>query len=93
MKITILGAGAMGCLFGGAFHRAGHAVTLVDVNAAHVDAINADGLELDTRAGVEHLPIPARLPADISEPADLIVVFTKTFHTVGALEEIGRAHV
>ena len=91
MKVTILGAGAMGCLFGGAFHRAGHAVTLVDVNAAHVDAINADGLELDTRAGVEHLPIPALLPADISELADLIVVFTKTFHTVGALEGISAA--
>ena len=67
MKITILGAGAMGCLFGGAFHRAGHAVTLVDVNTAHVAAINAHGRERDTRAGVEQLPIPARLPADVSE--------------------------
>ena len=91
MKVTILGAGAMGCLFGGAFHRAGHSVTLVDVNTAHVDAINAHGLELDTRAGVEHLAIPARLPADVSEMADLIVVFTKTFHTVGALEGICAA--
>ncbi len=91
MKVTILGAGAMGCLFGGAFNRAGHAVTMVDVNAAHVNAINAHGVELDTRAGVEHLAIPARLPADVSELADLIVVFTKTFHTVGALVGISAA--
>lgn len=57
MKITILGAGAMGCLYGAAFHRAGAQVTFVDVNAAHVEAINARGLELDTRRGVELLPI------------------------------------
>jgi 2-dehydropantoate 2-reductase len=95
MKVAILGSGAMGCLFGAAFHRAGHDVTLVDVNAAHVDAINAHGLELDTRAGVEHLPIPARLPADALDgsggPFDLVVVFTKTFHTQGALEGLAHA--
>ena len=91
MKVAILGAGAMGCLFGAAFHRAGHAVTLVDVNAAHIAAIDDRGLELDTRAGVEHLPIPALLPADMREVADLVVVFTKTFHTVGALEGIRAA--
>ncbi len=91
MKVTILGAGAMGCLFGAAFHRAGHAVTLVDVNAAHVAAINAAGLELDTRAGIEHLPIAAHLPAEVGEVADLVVVFTKTFHTVTALEGIRAA--
>ncbi|MCL6250739.1 2-dehydropantoate 2-reductase [Altererythrobacter sp. KTW20L] len=91
MKVAILGSGAMGCLFGAAFHRAGHDVTLVDVNAAHLDAINAHGLELDTRAGVEHLPIPARLPADAAGPFDLVVVFTKTFHTQGALEGLAHA--
>ena len=91
MKVAILGSGAMGCLFGAAFHRAGHDVTLVDVNQPHIDAINANGLELDTRAGVEHLPIPARLPADAEGPFDLVVVFTKTFHTVGALQGIAHA--
>lgn len=91
MKIAILGSGAMGCLFGAAFHRAGHDVTLMDVNAAHVDAINDGGLELDTRAGVEHLPIPARLPAEAAGPFDLVVVFTKTFHTQGALEGLAHA--
>jgi len=91
MKITILGAGAMGCLYGAAFHRAGAQVTFVDVNAAHVEAINARGLELDTRRGVELLPIPALLPQQVTEVADLIVVFTKTFHTEGALAGIRHA--
>jgi len=91
MKVAILGSGAMGCLFGAAFHRAGCVVTLVDVSQPHIDAINAHGLELDLRGGVEHLPIPARLPADATGPFDLVVVFTKTFHTEGALQ--GLAHV
>ena len=50
MKVVILGAGAMGCLYGAAFHRAGCDVTLVDVNREHIAAINAKGLDLETRA-------------------------------------------
>lgn len=91
MKVLILGAGAMGCLYGAAFHRAGCEVVLVDVNRAHIDAINAHGLELETRAGTEHLPIPARLPEEVLEPVDLVVVFTKTFHTDAALAGIKAA--
>jgi 2-dehydropantoate 2-reductase len=91
MNILILGAGAMGCLYGAAFHRAGCEVAFVDVNQPHIDAINANGLELETRAGLEHLPIPARRPEDVSEPVDLIVVFTKTFHTEAALAGIAAA--
>ncbi|GAA0283037.1 2-dehydropantoate 2-reductase [Alteraurantiacibacter aestuarii] len=91
MKVGILGSGAMGCLFGAAFHRAGCDVTLIDVSRPHIDAINANGLELDTRAGVEHLPIPACLPQDATGPFDLMVVFTKTFHTDRALQGIAHA--
>ncbi|MWV27633.1 ketopantoate reductase family protein [Aurantiacibacter rhizosphaerae] len=91
MKVIVLGSGAMGCLFGAAFHRAGAEVTLVDVNADHVDAINADGLKVDLRSGEETLPIRAALPADVSEAADLVMVFTKTFHTAAALEGISAA--
>jgi 2-dehydropantoate 2-reductase len=91
MKVLILGAGAMGCLYGAAFHRAGSEVTFVDVNRPHVDAINAHGLELETRAGIEHLPIRALLPEAVASPVDLVVVFTKTFHTDAALAGIAAA--
>ena len=64
---------------------------LVDVNQPHIDAINAHGLHLETRAGTEHLPIPARRPEDIREPVELVVVFTKTFHTDTALAGIAAA--
>lgn len=91
MKVLILGAGAMGCLYGAALHRAHCDVTLVDVDREHIAAINARGLELDTRAGIALLPIPARLPDQVDGVADLVVVFTKTFQTDRALQGIAQA--
>jgi 2-dehydropantoate 2-reductase len=91
MKVLILGAGAMGCLYGAALHRGGCAVTLVDVHREHIAAIKRDGLELETRGGTEHLPIPALLPEEVHEVADLVIVFTKTFQTDAALKGIAAA--
>ncbi|RKF23162.1 2-dehydropantoate 2-reductase [Altericroceibacterium spongiae] len=89
-NVTILGAGAMGCLYGAALHRAGWNVLLVDVNKEHIDAINANGLEVDTRSGIEMLPLRAVQPTDVDGIADLVVIFTKTFQTDAALK--GIAH-
>jgi len=91
MKIVVVGAGAMGCLYAAAFHRAGCAVELVDINTGHIAAINADGLDLETRAGRERLPIPARLPEQAQGLADLVLLFTKVFHSDAALT--GAAHL
>jgi 2-dehydropantoate 2-reductase len=85
MKVTVVGAGAMGCLYAGAFHRAGAEVTLVEVNPEHLAAINEKGLELDTRAGVQTLRLRAIRPEQAHQTADLVVLFTKTFHTDAAL--------
>ena len=49
MKVAIVGAGAMGCLYAGAFHRAGAEVMLVDVNPKHIAAINRSGLRITGR--------------------------------------------
>jgi 2-dehydropantoate 2-reductase len=78
----------MGCLYAAAFHRAGAVVTLVDVNPEHIAAINERGLELDTRAGIETLSLPALRPEQASGTTDLVVLFTKTFHTDAALEGV-----
>lgn len=85
MQVAVIGAGAMGCLYGAALSRGGAMVMLVDTNAAHVEAINRSGLELETRAGTERLPIPARRPAEAQGPVDLILLFTKTYHSDAAL--------
>ena len=66
MRVGVIGAGAMGSVFGAALARAGHAVTLFDRNAAHVAAVNRDGLAIEGAAGTGPLAIPAT-----TEPAAL----------------------
>jgi 2-dehydropantoate 2-reductase len=78
----------MGCLYAGAFHRAGAGVTLIDVDPGHLAAINSRGLELDTRAGVETLRLAALRPEHARETVDLGVRFTKTCHPDAALEGV-----
>ena len=46
MKIAIMGAGAMGSLFGAHLARAGHEVLLVDVDPAVVAAVEVEGVVL-----------------------------------------------
>src|SRR5487761_1372778 len=46
-RIAVLGAGAVGCYFGGMLARAGAPVTLIG-RPQHVEAINRGGLFLDT---------------------------------------------
>lgn len=92
LKIVVVGAGAMGSLFGGLLAESGQSVTLVDVNAAHLHAIQAEGLHLQTDAGARHVQgLRACLPHGATEPPDLVLVFTKTLHTAGALA--GVAHL
>ena len=89
MNITVLGAGAMGSLFGGILAECGHDVTLVDVNQAHLDAIRTFGLRLQTDQGDRHLRgIQAVRPDQASRTPELLIVFTKTLHTSAAMAGI-----
>ena len=47
MKIAVIGAGAMGTLFGGRLAQAGNDVTMVDVNPSASGSINARGIILE----------------------------------------------
>ncbi|MEJ2036070.1 MAG: 2-dehydropantoate 2-reductase N-terminal domain-containing protein [Maritimibacter sp.] len=53
MKIAVLGAGAMGSVYGARLAKAGAEVTLLDVNAEHVAAVNEQGLQLALDEGVK----------------------------------------
>lgn len=92
MKIAVVGAGAMGSLFGGLLAERGHEVTLIDVHAAHLEAIQSKGLRLHTDQGDRHIhSLTACLPAQAQGQPDLVLVFTKTLHTGAALA--GVAHL
>jgi 2-dehydropantoate 2-reductase len=85
MQVVILGAGAMGSLFGAMLQRAGQAVVLVDVWLEHVAAINQHGLLVEREGRRETIPITALLPHQLTAEPDCIVLFTKAFHTEAAL--------
>lgn len=89
MKITVLGAGAMGSLFGGLLAEAGHAVELLDINEAHISQITAHGLRLGTDLGLRAVPMRIARPKEASNPPDWLIVFTKTIHTANALQSVG----
>lgn len=86
MNITIVGAGAMGSLFGGLLAESGQTVTLIDINPAHLGAIQQEGLLLQTGAGERRIHnLTACRPAEAITPPELLIVFTKTLHTTAAL--------
>ena len=89
MKIAVLGAGAMGSLFGGLLGESGQEVTLLDINEAHILAIREQGLRLQTEAGDRRIrALTACRPDQATAQPDLLVVFTKTLHTASALEGV-----
>ena len=89
MKIAILGAGAMGSLFGGLLAEADQHVTLLDINDAHLQAITTHGLRLETDTGDRHVRnLQAFRPGDATDVPDLLIVFTKAMHTRAALASV-----
>ncbi len=87
MRIGIIGAGALGSVIGGSLAEAGNDVLLVNRNHAHVDAINRDGLTIRTEGKDRAVAIRAAIPAEVGEPADLVIVLVKSFHTAEAVRE------
>jgi 2-dehydropantoate 2-reductase len=86
MQVAVIGAGAVGCYYGGLLLKAGHDVTFIG-RQAHVDAINANGLLLDTSTFKGHLAAKAATDADALAPPDLVLVCVKSADT----EQAGRS--
>lgn len=86
MKIAIIGAGAMGSLFGGRLALAGEDVWLLDVWEEHVRIIGDKGLAITTAAGdLVARPNATTKPEDIGA-ADLVIVFVKSSASRAAAE-------
>lgn len=88
MKIAILGAGALGSVIGGFMARAGLDVTLLDVNDAHINAVNSSGLKLDVGDETTVIPLAAARPDAAPPDISLVILLTKTIHTEQALDGI-----
>lgn len=83
MQVAVIGAGAVGCYYGGLLLRAGHDVTFIG-RQPHVDAINAHGLLLDTQTFKGHLPATAATDTTALAPPDLVLVCVKSADTEAA---------
>jgi len=80
MKIAVMGAGAVGCYYGGMLARAGHDVTLIG-RAQHVQAVRRHGLLLDTQTFQTHVPMNASTEANAVRGAKLVLFCVKSTDT------------
>lgn len=86
MKIAVLGAGAMGSLFGGLLAEAGHEVELLDVNALHIERVRSVGLTLQTDGrGLRTVQLPILRPEQARGRPHALILLTKALHTATAL--------
>jgi 2-dehydropantoate 2-reductase len=85
MKTVIIGAGAMGSLFGGLLTLSGEDVWLVDTAKEHVDKMRSVGLTIEEGEKLQIIRVNAT--TDLTSPgkADLILFFVKTYQTEKAV--------
>lgn len=89
MKMAVYGAGSLGTILGALLAKNGYDVTLIDVNAAHVEALNKRGAKI---VGLMELtqPVKALTPEQMKDQYDLIFYLTKSTHNESALPYLAK---
>ena len=87
MKFAVMGAGAVGCFYGAMLARAGHEVILIG-RPQHVEAINRDGLRMETRNFDESVRLPASTEISAAQGADVVLFCVKSTDTASAAEQL-----
>ena len=86
-RVAVVGAGAVGCWYGGMLARAGVPVTLVG-RPMHVDAMRRDGLRLSSAAQDEHIRVDASADLSAVAGAALVLVCVKSTDTAATGVEL-----
>ena len=86
-----MGAGAVGCYYGGMLARAGHDVVLIG-RPEHVRAIERDGVRLEAHGRDEHLRLSASTEASAVHGAKLVLFCVKSTDTEFAAAQL-RPHL
>ncbi len=81
MKIAVMGAGALGCYYGGRLLQAGRDVSFI-ARGAHLEALQHNGLRIESPLGDAHLPTVAATsdPGEIG-PVDMVLFMVKLYDT------------
>lgn len=88
MKIGIVGAGAMGCLYGAKLSELpDQEVTLIDVWKEHIDAIKSNGLVMEEGEETKvYRHLKATCQPDSVGSCDLVILFVKSTLTATAVK-------
>jgi 2-dehydropantoate 2-reductase len=85
VRIAVVGAGGVGCYFGGRLARAGGDIHLL-ARGRHLQAIRDRGLRISGARGEFAVALPATDdPADIG-PSDIVLFCVKSYDTEAAVE-------
>ena len=88
MRIIVIGAGPIGGIVGGRLKRQGNDVTLVDVDADHVQAIRERGLRVDVPDGSFNVSVPVVFPGEIKGKFDIGIIAVRSNYTREALSSV-----
>ena len=87
-SFCIVGAGAMGSLYGGRLAQAGFQVTLVDTWREHIEAIATAGLHLDHESQTETISVTATIDSSDVEPVDVAIIYVNANSTADAAVKV-----
>jgi 2-dehydropantoate 2-reductase len=80
LRLVILGAGAIGSLFGGLLYKVGEDVTLIG-RPAHIRAIRFHGLHIDGVTGRKTVRVKAEVSPSKVGKADIVICTVKAYDT------------
>lgn len=87
IRVAVLGAGAVGCYYGGMLARAGHEVMLIG-RPVHVDAFKARGLRFEGLKFDETVPVKASTDAGAVRGCRIVLFCVKSTDTDAAAAQI-----
>ncbi|MCU0665910.1 MAG: 2-dehydropantoate 2-reductase [Candidatus Omnitrophica bacterium] len=88
MKITIVGAGAIGCLLGGLLAKSKQEVFFLDKNSSRAAALNKEGINVEGISGKWQVKAQVNESAKEIGASDLVIICVKSYDTKSAIEKI-----
>ncbi|QGG47520.1 ketopantoate reductase family protein [Heliorestis convoluta] len=88
MKIAVLGAGAMGSLYGSFLSQSGADLWLIDIWKEHIEEIQKKGITIEEGEASYSIPVKATIDKSQVGPVDLLLIFVKSYQTKKALEDL-----
>jgi len=90
MRSILVGAGQVGGIIGGRLMRAGHDLTLCDVDREHVEAVRSAGLRVDLPNDSFTVHPQILFPRELTEKYDLVLIAVRSEGTKDVLDMMAQ---